>query len=169
MGCEDLPGAGPSKRKSRNPGRRSGWWPLKISGLQWHSLCVSGPSSPRLGIFSHESGLRRSARIRSQGPQRSAAFIGGLLYKVSPELEKLWRLCGVPCWLRSPTHGFRTCTPALSKSTSGPWPSHACFHVTVSLARNKRRRIATETSILPVTSARRDWLSCYPETPCLLF
>lgn len=135
--CQDLPGADPEPAEPEveeiRAGVGSGWWPLKISGLQGHPLCFPGPSTPRLRISNAESGLRRSARIWNQGPQLSAVFIGGLFDKDSPELEKLWRLCGVPCWSRSPNpqiphmhSSFSPNPPSPPRDRGHPMPLLSC-------------------------------------------
>lgn len=122
MGCEagDLPGAGPTQRKSRNPGRRSGWWPLKISGLQGHSLW-SQARKPLDGGF---SALNRAFEGLHGYGARGPSFQPSSLADFYTKILQSWRNCGdyagYPAGYGSPTHRFRTCTPALSKSTSGP-------------------------------------------------
>lgn len=51
-----------------------------------------------------------------QGPPRSATVIGGLCQTNSPELEKLWRLCGVPCC----PHSHPTRSAPLHSSSPNP-------------------------------------------------
>jgi hypothetical protein len=57
--------------------------------------------------------LSGSAWIRPRVPWAATVFIGGLLQTNSPGLEKLWRLCGVPCRLLPTLDALTCCTPAL--------------------------------------------------------